>query len=71
MGERPKARKLRGAKTVECPTCGAPVGEPCRASMRTWRMGRPVQSHCRRVEIAKTGRDPWLENDPNGLSVGE
>jgi hypothetical protein len=50
-------RPVRGAKTVECPVCGAPAGEPCRRSATSpfrKRGGATVsESHHRRVELAR------------------
>lgn len=50
-------RPLRGAKTVDCPVCGAPTGESCRRSATSpfSRRGGPTvsESHRRRVELAR------------------
>lgn len=42
--------------TVDCPTCGAPVGEPCRALPGGWHMtgnsGQPLKdAHLHRLRI--------------------
>ena len=50
-------RPLRGARTVNCPVCEAPAGEPCRRSatspFRRRGGGTVSQSHHRRIELAR------------------